>query len=532
METNHDWNGSMAALQQTSRPATILEGFAKNRAEEDNDGSVSSMPWMKRFVSETGVNASRASTIITQLNNYHRLSSIASKDDPSNESSKAKNEVTPPSGSLKPPWEEYKNTISGHPPDPPPLLLSGVDATLGTSVHKSITDEKQGLLSPKKGVPHVYHDYSNVPDAVAVVRKKTGGVTQPFPEKLHTMLNNDDDPSIVGWLPHGRAFLVRKPSEFTKTIMPKYFRQTKLTSFQRQLNLYGFRRLTQGADSGAYYHELFLRGRPQLCLRMQRQKIKGTGHKQPADVQTEPNFYNMTPANKCNKMNRRESAPVPRVGEKPKKTIFKSPSLADLSPKSRGAANLLTDLKSTFCSMKGRSSVMDPNFSLGQPAMSHQSSTTSLSPASFSSATQSLSNTGNSPSLSSNLYSTEQRSMSLLGRVQQFPKPLKMKTSLVDPSSAFFWPPRKVPISSPSHTAVTFESSATLSPSPTDPYLVQTETMEGTKKPYIIDQRQRSRQRSESSLSQRGAEERSYGGLYQQECHQNTDTRTKFQRKI
>ena len=76
----------------------------------------------------------------------------------------------------------------------------------------------------------------------------------------------------------------------------RYFRQTKLTSFQRQLNLYGFRRLTQGADSGAYYHELFLRGRPLLSLRMQRQKVKGTGHKQPADVKTEPNFYAMAPS--------------------------------------------------------------------------------------------------------------------------------------------------------------------------------------------------------------------------------------------
>ena len=75
--------------------------------------------------------------------------------------------------------------------------------------------------------------------------------------------------------------------------MPKYFRQTKLTSFQRQLNLYGFRRITQGADSGAYYHELFLRGRPQLCMRMVRQKVKGTGHKQPTDVGSEPNFYTM-----------------------------------------------------------------------------------------------------------------------------------------------------------------------------------------------------------------------------------------------
>jgi hypothetical protein len=49
------------------------------------------------------------------------------------------------------------------------------------------------------------------------------------------------------------------------------------------------------SSSEAYYHELFLRGRPQLCLRMVRQKVKGTGHKQPADAQTEPNFYALPP---------------------------------------------------------------------------------------------------------------------------------------------------------------------------------------------------------------------------------------------
>ena len=52
--------------------------------------------------------------------------------------------------------------------------------------------------------------------------------------------------------------------------------------------------MTQGADAGAYYHELFLRVRPSLCQRMARQKVKGTGHKQPADAKTEPNFYEMT----------------------------------------------------------------------------------------------------------------------------------------------------------------------------------------------------------------------------------------------
>jgi len=54
-------------------------------------------------------------------------------------------------------------------------------------------------------------------------------------------------------------------------------------------------RITQGTDAGAYYHEMFLKARPALCQRMARQKVKGTGHKQPADAKTEPNFYLMPP---------------------------------------------------------------------------------------------------------------------------------------------------------------------------------------------------------------------------------------------
>jgi HSF-type DNA-binding len=75
----------------------------------------------------------------------------------------------------------------------------------------------------RKGVPHVYRDFSNVPDSVSMVRKKTGGVATPFPEKLHHMLSTEtkEHPSAVSWLPHGRAFLVRDPHEFTDFIMPK-----------------------------------------------------------------------------------------------------------------------------------------------------------------------------------------------------------------------------------------------------------------------------------------------------------------------
>ena len=148
-----------------------------------------------------------------------------------------------------------------------------------------------------KPVKHVYHDYAAIPDSEEFERKKTGGVAMPFPEKLMNMLDKASilHPDTVSWCSHGRAFKVRKPKVFTNEVMGIYFKQSKLTSFQRQLNLYGFRRITQGEDAGAYYHELFLRGRPQLCMRMQRQKVKGTGIKQPTDITTEPNFYDMPP---------------------------------------------------------------------------------------------------------------------------------------------------------------------------------------------------------------------------------------------
>lgn len=75
----------------------------------------------------------------------------------------------------------------------------------------------------------------------------------------------------------------------------RYFRQSKMTSFQRQLNLYGFARLTVGADRGGYYHELFVRGRPDLCRKMVRMRIKGTGVKPAYSPETEPDFYSMAP---------------------------------------------------------------------------------------------------------------------------------------------------------------------------------------------------------------------------------------------
>ena len=67
---------------------------------------------------------------------------------------------------------------------------------------------------------------------------------------------------LVEWAGHGESFFIRNEEEFCAQVLPKYFRHTKLTSFQRQLNLYGFRRITKGDDTGAYFHPLFNRDNP------------------------------------------------------------------------------------------------------------------------------------------------------------------------------------------------------------------------------------------------------------------------------
>jgi hypothetical protein len=75
--------------------------------------------------------------------------------------------------------------------------------------------------------------------------------------------------SIVSWQPHGRAFRVHLPDVFARNVMPRYFKkQTKYKSFLRQLHIYGFHRICKGMDRGAYYHDMFIRNKKSMSLRM------------------------------------------------------------------------------------------------------------------------------------------------------------------------------------------------------------------------------------------------------------------------
>jgi hypothetical protein len=104
---------------------------------------------------------------------------------------------------------------------------------------------------------------------------------------------NSNSQNVVSWQPHGKAFRVHQPEDFARTIMRRYFNQTQYKSFQRQLHIYGFRRIKKGRDLGGYYHSLFSRNRKSMSLRMTREEIKGlAGKKNHGHEEIEaPDFY-------------------------------------------------------------------------------------------------------------------------------------------------------------------------------------------------------------------------------------------------
>lgn len=164
----------------------------------------------------------------------------------------------------------------------PGLTAKGEPRQFVKHAYKDRITEDDGPLSKKDEIVLAQYDEDRV-----------GGI---FPLKLHIILKileREGKDHIFSWLPHGRAFGIHKLGLFEEEVMKRFFKQSQISSFRRQLNLYGFLRLSNGRDSGAYYHELFLRGRPLLSMKMIRTRIKGTKIRASSSPADEPQFYSM-----------------------------------------------------------------------------------------------------------------------------------------------------------------------------------------------------------------------------------------------
>mmetsp|Transcript_447 Transcript_447/g.667 ORF Transcript_447/g.667 Transcript_447/m.667 type:complete len:448 (+) Transcript_447:159-1502(+) len=88
---------------------------------------------------------------------------------------------------------------------------------------------------------------------------------------------------IACWSEDGETFVVKNTDVFEKTVIPQFFKHSKFSSFVRQLNFYGFRKIkyadtikidakleAETANFWRFRHEKFQRGKPELLIEIKR----------------------------------------------------------------------------------------------------------------------------------------------------------------------------------------------------------------------------------------------------------------------
>ncbi|CAF0825869.1 unnamed protein product [Rotaria sordida] len=93
-----------------------------------------------------------------------------------------------------------------------------------------------------------------------------------FLAKLWALVNDSSCDDLIAWDPSGGSFHVYDQSRFAREILPRYFKHNNFASFIRQLNMYGFRKMStiehgslkNERDDIEFAHPNFIRGQDSL----------------------------------------------------------------------------------------------------------------------------------------------------------------------------------------------------------------------------------------------------------------------------
>ncbi|KAH7387522.1 hypothetical protein KP509_16G026800 [Ceratopteris richardii] len=92
----------------------------------------------------------------------------------------------------------------------------------------------------------------------------------PFLSKTYDLVDSHDTNSTISWSTEGTSFIVWNPVELCKNLLSCYFKHNNFSSFVRQLNTYGFRKIA--SSRWEFANESFVKGRKELLRHIHRRK--------------------------------------------------------------------------------------------------------------------------------------------------------------------------------------------------------------------------------------------------------------------